>query len=101
MESSLSLLCIPKALLFLNDRFNYFSVVDPLTIQVKLVLMNLFDFQLIRRKMVKTAKESIRKRETSSQVYENMQEVFIEMDKSPLVSSRLIIQCSGERKIKI
>lgn len=63
--------------------------------------MNPFDFQLIRRKMVKTAKESIRKRETSSQVYENMQEVFIEMDKSPLVSTRLIIQCSGKRKIKI
>jgi hypothetical protein len=43
--------------------------------------------QLIRRKMVKTAKESIRKRETSSQVYENMQEVFIEMDKSPLAQT--------------
>ncbi|CAN8293255.1 unnamed protein product [Cochlearia groenlandica] len=48
--------------------------------------------QLIRRKMVKTAKESIRKRATSSQVYENMQEVFIEMDKSPLTNSTAIIE---------
>ena len=44
--------------------------------------------QLIRRKMVMTAKESMRKRASSSQVYENMQEVFIEMDKSPLVRSQ-------------
>ncbi|KFK41918.1 hypothetical protein AALP_AA2G189000 [Arabis alpina] len=43
--------------------------------------------QLIRRKMLMTAKESIRQRATSSQVYENMQEVFIEMDKSPLVET--------------
>ncbi|KAL0731789.1 hypothetical protein Bca4012_027883 [Brassica carinata] len=43
--------------------------------------------QLIRRKMVMTAKESMRKRASSSQVYENMQEVFIEMDKSPLVQT--------------
>lgn len=34
-----------------------------------------------------TAKESMRKRASSSQVYENMQEVFIEMDKSPLVQT--------------
>ena len=51
----------------------------------------LVSLQLIRRKMVKTAKESIRKRATSSEVYENMQEVFIEMDKSPIVSSTLLI----------
>jgi len=38
-----------------------------------------------------TAKESIRQKATSSQVYEDMEQVFIEMDKSPLVSSRLII----------
>ncbi|EFH63819.1 hypothetical protein ARALYDRAFT_316416 [Arabidopsis lyrata subsp. lyrata] len=40
-----------------------------------------------RQKMVMTAKESIRQRATSSQVYEDMQQVFIEMDKSPLAET--------------
>ncbi|VVA95286.1 unnamed protein product [Arabis nemorensis] len=43
--------------------------------------------QLIRRKMVMRAKESIKQRATSSQMYENMQQVFIEMDKNQLVET--------------
>ncbi|CAE5964156.1 unnamed protein product [Arabidopsis arenosa] len=46
-----------------------------------------FKRQLMRKKMVMTAKESIRQRATSSQVYEDMQQVFIEMDKSPLAET--------------
>ncbi|KAG7587064.1 Bicarbonate transporter C-terminal [Arabidopsis thaliana x Arabidopsis arenosa] len=46
-----------------------------------------FKRQLMRRKMVMTAKESIRQKATSSQVYEDMQQVFIEMDKSPLAET--------------
>lgn len=46
-----------------------------------------FKRQLMRRKMVMTAKESIRQKATSSQVYEDMEQVFIEMDKSPLAET--------------
>ncbi|GAB2293605.1 Boron transporter 4 [Dionaea muscipula] len=38
--------------------------------------------QLIRRKMVQSAKESIRRRASSSEIYGKMQEVFIEIDHS-------------------
>ncbi|KAF1882722.1 hypothetical protein Lal_00002902 [Lupinus albus] len=38
--------------------------------------------QLIRKKMVKSAKESIRRKASNAEIYGNMQEVFIEMDKS-------------------
>ncbi|XP_010537973.1 PREDICTED: boron transporter 4 isoform X2 [Tarenaya hassleriana] len=48
--------------------------------------------QLIRRKMVETAKESIRKNESNSEVYGKMQEVFIEMDKSPLSQTNTVIR---------
>ncbi|ONK80996.1 uncharacterized protein A4U43_C01F24100 [Asparagus officinalis] len=37
--------------------------------------------QLIRKKMVESAKESIQKKASNSEVYGKMQEVFIEMDK--------------------
>ncbi|CAA7028646.1 unnamed protein product [Microthlaspi erraticum] len=47
--------------------------------------------QLIRRKMVKTAKESISKREPPSQVFQNMQQVFIEIDKSPLAQTNTAV----------
>lgn len=47
---------------------------------------------------MKTAKESIRKRATSSEVYENMQEVFIEMDKSPIVSNKHLIPILIDKK---
>lgn len=36
--------------------------------------------QLIRKKMIKTAKEGIRLQATKSQIYGKMQEVFLEMD---------------------
>ncbi|KAI3860539.1 hypothetical protein MKX03_025471 [Papaver bracteatum] len=43
--------------------------------------------QLIRKKMVRSAKESITQHATGSEIYDKMQEVFIEMDKSPITSS--------------
>ncbi|TKY48108.1 Boron transporter 4 [Spatholobus suberectus] len=39
--------------------------------------------QLIRRKMVKSAKESIRQKASKSEIYGKMQAVFIEMDNCP------------------
>ncbi|CAK9311208.1 unnamed protein product [Citrullus colocynthis] len=39
--------------------------------------------QLIRKKMVESAKESIKKNATNSEIYVQMQDVFIEMDGSP------------------
>ncbi|CAA6672690.1 unnamed protein product [Spirodela intermedia] len=36
--------------------------------------------QLIRRKMVRTAKESIKQRASDSEIYEKMQEVFVDLD---------------------
>ncbi|XP_021848225.2 probable boron transporter 7 [Spinacia oleracea] len=42
--------------------------------------------QLIRRKMVETAKESIHKRATNSEIYGNMQAVFLEMDRNKSVN---------------
>lgn len=36
--------------------------------------------QLIRKKMVKSAKESIKQKASNSELYGNMQAVFIEMD---------------------
>ncbi|KAI3972221.1 hypothetical protein MKX01_011773 [Papaver californicum] len=43
--------------------------------------------QLIRKKMVSSAKESISQHATGSEIYDKMQEVFIEMDKSPITNS--------------
>lgn len=42
--------------------------------------------QLIRRRMVKSAKESISKRDSNSEMYGKMQAVFIELDSSPLAT---------------
>ncbi|KAJ8560053.1 hypothetical protein K7X08_004111 [Anisodus acutangulus] len=39
--------------------------------------------QLIRRKMVKSAKESIKRKASNSEIYGNMQAVFVEIDSSP------------------
>ncbi|KAK9666301.1 hypothetical protein RND81_14G175700 [Saponaria officinalis] len=39
--------------------------------------------QLMRRKMVESAKESIRKNASTTEMYGQMQDVFIEMDQSP------------------
>uniref|UniRef100_A0A2N9FS50 Bicarbonate transporter-like transmembrane domain-containing protein n=1 Tax=Fagus sylvatica TaxID=28930 RepID=A0A2N9FS50_FAGSY len=41
--------------------------------------------QLMRRKMVESAKESIRQKASNSEIYGKMQAVFIEMDSSPAV----------------
>ncbi|KAI9110369.1 hypothetical protein K1719_018811 [Acacia pycnantha] len=40
--------------------------------------------QLIRRKMMKSVKESIRNKASSSEIYGNMQQVFVKIDKSPI-----------------
>ncbi|XP_055828619.1 boron transporter 4-like [Solanum dulcamara] len=42
--------------------------------------------QLIRKKMVESAKESIRLKVSNSEIYGNMQAVFIEIDSSPISS---------------
>ena len=42
--------------------------------------------QFIRKKMVQQAKESIKRKASNSEIYGEMQAVFIEMDKPPLVS---------------
>ncbi|KAI3885885.1 hypothetical protein MKW92_018355 [Papaver armeniacum] len=43
--------------------------------------------QFIPKEMVKSAKESMTQHTTGSEIYEKMQEVFIEMDKLPILSS--------------
>ncbi|XP_075110552.1 boron transporter 4-like [Nicotiana tabacum] len=42
--------------------------------------------QLIRKKMVESAKESIRRKASNSEIYVNMQTVFIEIDSSPVTA---------------
>lgn len=48
-----------------------------------------FEWKLIRRRMVKSAKESIRQKASNSEIYGKMQAVFIEMDSSIDVSTSL------------
>ncbi|XP_077211400.1 boron transporter 4-like [Tasmannia lanceolata] len=43
--------------------------------------------QLIRKRMVKTAKEGIKQQASNLEIYGKMQEVFIEMDKAPTTKS--------------
>ena len=43
--------------------------------------------QLMRRKMEESAKENIKKNAPTSEIYGQMQAIFIEMDQSPDVSS--------------
>lgn len=45
--------------------------------------------QLIRRRMVKSAKECIKQQATNTEIYGKMQAVFIEMDASPTVGTTL------------
>lgn len=49
-----------------------------------------YDMQLIRKKMVKSAKECIKMQASNSEIYGKMQAVFIEMDTSPAVSVFLV-----------
>ncbi|KAK4373141.1 hypothetical protein RND71_008525 [Anisodus tanguticus] len=42
--------------------------------------------QLIRKKMVESAKESIKRKASNSEIYGNMQTVFIEIDSSPVTA---------------
>ena len=41
--------------------------------------------ELLRRKMVESAKASIRERASNSEIYGNMQAIFLEMDMNKLV----------------
>lgn len=50
-----------------------------------------FLWQLIRSKMAKSAKESIRQKASQSEIYRKMQAVFKEIDNCPDVSISLII----------
>ncbi|KAI3463374.1 hypothetical protein Pfo_020037 [Paulownia fortunei] len=43
--------------------------------------------QFIRRKMVQSAKESIKRKASNSEIYREMQSVFIEIDKSPFTNT--------------
>ncbi|XP_056176249.1 boron transporter 4 isoform X1 [Syzygium oleosum] len=43
--------------------------------------------QHIRRKMIKSARESIRRKASNSEIYGKMQDAFIEMENSPVTSS--------------
>lgn len=43
--------------------------------------------QLIRRKMVKSAKEGIKEQASNSEIYGRMHAVFIEMEGAPSVSA--------------
>ena len=47
----------------------------------------MYEMQLIRRKIVESAKESIKQKASNSEIYGKMQAVFIEIDSSPEVSS--------------
>ncbi|CAK7356600.1 unnamed protein product [Dovyalis caffra] len=53
--------------------------------------------QLIRRKMVASAKESIKQKASNSEIYGKMQAVFIEMDSSPTDSSPTLQECQTPR----
>jgi len=65
-------------------------------------LYDLFDhLQLIRRKMVESAKESIKQKASNSEIYGKMQDVFIEMDSSPIVSSLISTNLSIVLKITL
>lgn len=46
--------------------------------------------QLIRKKMVKSARECIKQQASNTEIYGKMQAVFLEMDVSPPVSSLVI-----------
>jgi hypothetical protein len=45
------------------------------------------DLQLIRKKMVKHAKECIKHHASNSELYGKMEAVFLEMEKAPTVSA--------------
>jgi len=53
--------------------------------------MNLH-LQLIRKRVVKSAKECIREHKTNSEVYGKMQDVIVEMDTDPTVCSEFFPQ---------
>lgn len=48
---------------------------------------------MIRKKMVKSAKEGIKEQASTSEIYGRMQAVFIEMDRSPDVSASNVPLC--------
>lgn len=48
--------------------------------------MQNFHLQHIRRKMIESARESIRRKASNSEIYGKMQDVFIEMESNPVVS---------------
>lgn len=44
----------------------------------------------MRRKMVESAKESIKRKASDSEIYGHMQAVFLEMESSPIVCPLLV-----------
>lgn len=49
--------------------------------------------KLLRKKMVKTAKESMQQQASTSEIYGKMHQVFIEMDSAPSVSDLIPLFC--------
>lgn len=68
---------------------DFSSLVKPRSL-IKFLYDMSHDLQLIRKKMVKHAKECIKQQASNSEIYGTMQAVFIEMDTAPTVSARLI-----------
>lgn len=59
-------------------------LISPAFLKNKLLKSNLY--QIIRKKMVESAKEGIRQQASSLEIYGKMQEVFEKMDKGHTVS---------------
>lgn len=56
----------------------------------RIVFKIMFDLQLIRKKMVKSAKEGMKMQATNSEIYGRMHAVFIEMEGASSVSPHFI-----------
>lgn len=82
--------CIPEVLQFLRSRFSNGILGNFLLFcweWLSNFLILLMIMQLIRKKMMKTAKEGIKQQATHSEIYGKMHAVFIEMDPAPTVST--------------
>lgn len=55
--------------------------------------------KLLRKKMVKTAKESMQQQASTSEIYGKMHQVFIEMDSAPSVSDLIPLFCFWETEV--
>ena len=91
MASSLSPPCTPRALL--SSRGGWVDLLSLLHPETS--FSNVCFVQIIRKKMVETAKESIRQQATNSEMYGKMQEVFVKMDEGSTVIQQLLQDSIG------